>query len=67
MTYDPGAGTATWESLDGFLGDLPLTDVARDDVSGTLYVSSDFGVLSRQGSGLWTVAARGCRTSRWRG
>ncbi len=59
VTYDPGAGTATWDSLDGFLGDLPLTDVARDDVSGTIYVSSDFGVLSRQGSGLWTVAATG--------
>ena len=59
VTYDPGAGTATWESLDGSLGDLPLTDVARDDVSGTIYVSSDFGVLRRQGSGLWTVAASG--------
>lgn len=58
VTYDPSAGTATWTSLDGSLGDLPLTDVARDDVSGTLYVSSDFGVLSRTG-GSWTVAASG--------
>jgi hypothetical protein len=58
VTYDPSAGTATWTSLDGSLGDLPLTDVARDDVSGTLYVSSDFGVLKRTG-GSWTVAAAG--------
>jgi hypothetical protein len=58
VTYDPSAGTATWTSLDGSLGDLPLTDVARDDVSGVLYVSSDFGVLNRSG-GSWTVAAAG--------
>jgi hypothetical protein len=58
VTYNPGTGTATWTSLDGSLGDLPLTDVARDDVDGTLYVSSDFGVLRRSG-GTWVVAASG--------
>ena len=31
VTYDPGAGTATWYSLDSTLGDLPLTDVAVND------------------------------------
>ena len=45
VTYDPGNGTATWTSLDGSLGDLPLTDVVQDADSGDLYVSSDFGVL----------------------
>jgi hypothetical protein len=56
VTYD---GTnATWTSLDGSLGDLPLTDVALDDVNGQLYVSSDFGVLRRSG-GSWIVAAPG--------
>ncbi len=59
VTYSGGA--ATWTSLDGSsLGDLPLTDVARDDVSGDLYVSSDFGVLKRAaGSSTWTLAAPG--------
>jgi hypothetical protein len=59
VTYNPGNGTATWTSLDGSLGDLPLTDVARDDVNGDLYVSSDFGVLRRSGGGPWVVAASG--------
>ena len=58
VTYDPVAGSATWTSLDGTLGDLPLTDVARDDVDGTLYVSSDFGVLSRSGV-MWVAPASG--------
>jgi len=58
VTYDPGAGTATWDSLDGSLGDLPLTDVVQDADSGDVYVSSDFGVL-KSGGGPWTVAAPG--------
>jgi hypothetical protein len=58
VTYDPGAGTATWDSLDGSLGDLPLTDVVQDADTGDLYVSSDFGVL-RSSGGPWTVAAPG--------
>ena len=57
VTYDPGAGTATWSSLDSTLGDLPLTDVAVND--GTVYVSSDFGVLKRQSSGQWIPAGSG--------
>jgi hypothetical protein len=60
VTYDPGAGTATWTSLDGNLGDLPLTDVVRQDSSGDLYVSSDFGVLKQNGGGSnWQTAASG--------
>jgi hypothetical protein len=60
VTYDPGAGTATWTSLDGNLGDLPLTDVVRQNSSGDLYVSSDFGVLKQNGGGSnWQTAASG--------
>jgi hypothetical protein len=59
VTYNPSNGTATWTSLDGSLGDLPLTDVARDDVNGDLFVSSDFGVLRKSGNGPWVVAASG--------
>jgi hypothetical protein len=42
------------------LGDIPITDVARDDVNGDLYAASDFGVF-RLASGLtsWTTAAPG--------
>ena len=58
VTYNPGNGTATWTSLDGSLGDLPLTDVAYDDEGNDLFVSSDFGVLRRQG-GNWVEAASG--------
>jgi hypothetical protein len=56
VTYDPGAGTATWDSLDGTLGDLPLTDVVVDGI--TVYVLSDFGVRKSTG-GPWTAAASG--------
>ena len=38
VRYDPAAGTATWTRLDGTLGDLPLSDVVRDEASGDLYV-----------------------------
>jgi hypothetical protein len=60
VNYNPGAGTATWTSLDGNLGDLPLTDVVRDASSRDIFVSSDFGVLKRSaGSSNWTTAASG--------
>jgi hypothetical protein len=60
VVYDPGAGTATFTSLDADLGDLPATDVARDDATGDLYVASDFGVMRRvAGASGWTLAAPG--------
>ncbi len=38
-------------------GDLPVSDVVRDDASHTLYVSTDFGVLwaANDGTGGWHV------------
>jgi hypothetical protein len=38
-------------------GDLPVSDVVRDDSSKTLYVSTDFGVLrgDNDGTGGWHV------------
>jgi hypothetical protein len=52
---------ATFTSLDnGTFPDLPATDVVRDDASGDLYVSNDFGVLRlASGSTTWTVAGSG--------
>ena len=40
-------------------GDLPVSDVVRDDSSKTLYVSTDFGVLrgDNDGTGGWHVTA----------
>lgn len=68
VVYDPTAGTATWTDIDngsGPLGDLPVTGIARDDATGTLYVATDFAVLAdmpaADGSfdGNWRPAASG--------
>jgi hypothetical protein len=60
VTYDPGAGTATWVDRSNDLGDIPITDLVRDNVSGDLYASSDFGVYRlAAGTSTWVVAASG--------
>jgi hypothetical protein len=59
---DRVGNTATWTNLDGGtgpLGDLPVTDVVRDDVTDTLYAATDFAVLKSVGGGAWTLAASG--------
>jgi hypothetical protein len=48
VDYNPTTRTATFTDVDnnnGPLGDLPVTSITRD-VHGTLYVGTDFGVLS---------------------
>jgi hypothetical protein len=60
VSYDPGAGTATWTDVSFDLGDQAITDVVRDDVTGDLYISSDFGVFRlANGTASWTLAAPG--------
>ncbi len=60
VTYNPVTGTAAWADRSFDLGDIPLTDVARDDVTGDLYAASDFGVYSlTAGSAEWSLAAPG--------
>jgi hypothetical protein len=64
VTYNQGAGTATWTSLDGAglgaLQDLPITDLVRDDTTGDLYASSDFGVMTlANGATSWQIAGSG--------
>jgi hypothetical protein len=55
-----GTGAATFLDVSYDLPDLPITDVAFDDVTGDLYASSDFGVMRlRAGSATWTVAGTG--------
>jgi hypothetical protein len=60
VTYDPIGGTATWTNRSYDFNDIPMTDVVRDDATGDVYVSSDFGVfLLASGSTSWTLAAPG--------
>lgn len=60
VSYDPDAGTATWTSLDGSLGDIPITSLVRDDSTGDLYAANDFGVLRLpNGRSQWQTAAKG--------
>jgi hypothetical protein len=60
VTYNPGAGTAVWTDLSADIGDMPITDLVRDDKTGDLYAGSDFGVLSLvKNATSWTLAAPG--------
>jgi hypothetical protein len=66
VTYNPGAGTATWTSLDGTgsgsIGDQPVNGVAFDPVTGDLYAAIDFGVaklVDANPANGWTLAAQG--------
>jgi hypothetical protein len=60
VTYNQGAGTATWTDRSYDLGDLPITDLVRDDVTGDLYAGTDYGALRLEsGATTWTLAASG--------
>ncbi len=62
VTYNPGSGTAQWTDRSFDLHDLPITGLVRDDLTGTLYASTDFGVLkleAREAELEWTLAAPG--------
>ncbi|MFE0588885.1 WD40/YVTN/BNR-like repeat-containing protein [Micromonospora echinospora] len=55
------AGSAgTWADRSYDFGDQPATDLVRDDVTGDLYASTDFGVLRlARGGTSWVPAAAG--------
>ncbi|MEA2218063.1 MAG: hypothetical protein QOJ35_689, partial [Solirubrobacteraceae bacterium] len=60
VRYDPATSSATWTSLDANLPDTPITDVAYDDMTGDLYVGTDYTVLRRPaGATAWEQAASG--------
>jgi len=60
VVYHPDLGTATWTDWSYDLGDIPITGIAYDDVTGDLYTSNDFGVLRLAGGTTsWTIAAPG--------
>ena len=51
-------GSATWTNLTYDLADLPVTDVVRDDLTGDLYASTDFGVFTlADGDTSWSMTA----------
>jgi hypothetical protein len=58
VVYD---GTdAVFTSIDYNLGDMPITHLVRDDLTGDLYAATDFGVLMLpSGSSEWSVAGSG--------
>ena len=58
VTWNGSAATFTDRSYN--LQDLPVTDLVRDDLTGDLYASSDFGVMRlANASTTWTVAGSG--------
>jgi len=60
VTYDPVAGTATWKDLSYDLADIPITGIARDNVTHDVYAASDFGVFRLVPSEkCWRLAAPG--------
>jgi len=63
VTFVPLGGTAIWKNLDGGtgpLGDLPVTGLVRDDPTGDLFASTDFGVMRLPaGTAHWQAAGPG--------
>jgi hypothetical protein len=60
VTFDPASNTAAWVDRSYDLGDMPITDVVHDDVTGDLYAASDFGVFRLlAGAIAWGAAAPG--------
>src|SRR4051794_3296803 len=60
VRVNPATGAATVTALSFDLGDQPVTDVVRDDQTGDLYASTDFGVLRLpSGAQSWQRAANG--------
>jgi hypothetical protein len=58
VIYNPLSATATWNDLSGNIGDQPVTGIAFDDLTGDIFVSTDFGVaLLQPGSNSWVPAA----------
>jgi hypothetical protein len=60
VTYNPHTHKAKFKDLSHNLGDQPVTGIARYGPTKTLYVSTDFGVLSlRDGQSKWVQAGSG--------
>ncbi|MDX6510718.1 MAG: hypothetical protein QOE36_222 [Gaiellaceae bacterium] len=51
VTYNSVTHTATWQDLSYNIGDLPVDDIVRDDVTGDLYAATDFTALRLENGG----------------
>jgi hypothetical protein len=60
VVYNPATGTAAWTDRSYDFGDIPVTDIVRDDQTEDLYASTDFGVFRlASDTTSWTLAAPG--------
>jgi hypothetical protein len=60
VTFDPVTGLSNWVDRSYDFGDLPVTDLVADSITGDLYAACDFGVLRlAAGATTWTAAAPG--------
>ena len=60
MKASPTKGPSDWRDMSFDLGDLPVTDIARDGETRDLYASTDFGVLRRDfRTRTWVIGAPG--------
>jgi hypothetical protein len=60
VVYSPTTHTATFTDISHDLGDQPVTGIAEDEVSGAVFVATDFGVLElAAGATSWTRAGTG--------
>lgn len=58
VTFNPASGNAVWNDLSFNIGDQPVTGIQRDNVTGDLFISTDFGVaMLANGASTWTPAA----------
>jgi hypothetical protein len=63
VTYNPATGKATWVDISHNLGDAPVTGLAYDNLTGNIYISTDFGVaVLAKGGYSWHPAATGLPT-----
>jgi hypothetical protein len=59
VTWNPKTGTGKAKNLSYDLGDQPVTDVVYSPTTKALFVSTDFGVLTRAAGGSTWVATEG--------
>jgi hypothetical protein len=62
VRFRPVLGKVIWTDLSSNIGDQPVTDIAFDPNSGTLFAATDFGVLVLE-NGRWMPAGSGLPTA----
>ena len=58
MSLDPKGQTVIWKDLSYNIGDQPVTGIAFDNITGDLFIATDFGVaMLAAGTQTWSPAA----------